>query len=72
MDLIAITLISSGIFILFLAPTVIKKKIHERHMKRLLEEYADSYNNRSTTSSPKESLPNNVIDIEEYRRRKRA
>jgi len=71
MDLANIIIISSILFLLMLAPPFIKRVYQIKQCERLLREYRDSCEqyNEVILEEP-EALPDNVVDLEEYRERR--
>jgi hypothetical protein len=71
MDLANIIIISFVLFLLMLAPSFIKRAYHAKQCERLLKEYRDSCEQYNEVGlKEQETLPNNVIDLEEYRERR--
>ena len=71
MDLISIILIGFILFLLMLAPPFIKRTLHKRQYEKLLRQYIENYTEYNKTSLKKqEALPDNVVDLEEYREKR--
>ena len=71
MDLTSIILISFILFSLMLAPSFIKRTLHRRQYERLLRKYTENYKEYNETMSEEpEILPDNVVDLEEYREKR--
>lgn len=71
MDLTNIIIISFILSLLILAPHFMKRAYYRYRCERIIKEYRESCERYSGASSTEEKiLPNNVIDLREYKERK--
>ena len=71
MDLANIIIISFMLFLIMLAPPLIRRAYHRKRCDRLLREYRDSCkeHNKVRLEEPG-TLPDNVVNLKEYKERK--
>jgi hypothetical protein len=71
MDLTNIIIISFILFLLMLTPPFLKRVYHRRQCEKLLKKYVESCKQYNEAISEKpETLPDNVVSLEEYRGRR--